>query len=158
MASCDVCDEWFYDRDDRNEHVDDYDHFIECDTCPKQFYTQQSCNQHMRAVNHFPFECDGCYRTFPSISDKEDHMHAVGHWPHYCYDCRRPFKNANNLQQVQRNLFFFLPKSGRHILLFNSANVQSSSSIATPNYIEVAKYLAHSAGLALSPLVAFPII
>ncbi|KAL5342499.1 hypothetical protein BJX70DRAFT_410019 [Aspergillus crustosus] len=82
MWECEYCDEPFYNRGDFEDHLDDYDHWVECETCPRSFYTHQSCNQHMNTLDHWAprYDCETCTKVFLTQNAANQHMNVIGHW------------------------------------------------------------------------------
>ncbi|OOQ90548.1 zinc finger protein [Penicillium brasilianum] len=104
MYECDYCDVEFSDRDELDEHLDDYDHWAECETCDREFRSIQASHQHMDALSHWKprIPCGTCDKVFFSQAAADQHMNALGHYRNYCKDCDRHFDNENNLR-MHRN-------------------------------------------------------
>ncbi|KAJ5655950.1 hypothetical protein N7507_007900 [Penicillium longicatenatum] len=104
MYECATCTDDFYYREDCDEHMDEYHHWIECDTCNSVFRSQRACDQHMNALDHHApqFECETCTRRFGSQKAVNQHMNTLDHWETFCVPCGREFRNSNNLR-MHRN-------------------------------------------------------
>ncbi|KAJ5777560.1 hypothetical protein N7520_000806 [Penicillium odoratum] len=103
MYECATCEDTFYSRDECDEHMDDYDHWVECDSCDRTFRSQRACDQHMDALDHHRlFECETCTSQFRSQAGVERHMRELDHWSTYCVPCDREFNSENNLR-MHRN-------------------------------------------------------
>ena len=76
----------------------------ECDACSDVFFDEDERDDHMNDLDHWRWDCETCSRQFASVGAQEQHMDALGHWKHYCKLCQRHFVNANNLRMVSREV------------------------------------------------------
>ncbi|KAL5000779.1 hypothetical protein BDV10DRAFT_161374 [Aspergillus recurvatus] len=108
MYECETCSETFYDPYDRDDHMDEHDHWPECETCPRAFRTQRACNQHMDDTGHWAprYECETCTRVFRSPNAAHQHMNSTGHWaPKWpCETCTKKFHTQAAAEQHMKSL------------------------------------------------------
>lgn len=101
MFECASCDYEFYNEQDCDNHMEDYDHWAECETCDRQFRSERAAEQHMDALDHWAlYKCETCTREFGSEAALDQHMRAKKHFERYCPDCDREFSNSNGLHMV----------------------------------------------------------
>ncbi|KAJ5333021.1 zinc finger protein [Penicillium brevicompactum] len=102
MFECDYCTDTFYEEEDCDEHMDEYNHWVrvECETCDRRFRSQNACQQHMNATNHHKPKhgCDTCTKMFFTSQAAMQHMQASGHRKNFCQPCNRQFMNENNFR------------------------------------------------------------
>src|ERR1700761_7387566 len=103
MWECNGCSKRFHTQWEKNDHMDDNDHWDPdyfCPLCNRPFASLGAMEQHQQAVNHWKFECETCTRTFKYSNDCNEHMRAHSHFRNYCQDCDRNFINENALKMV----------------------------------------------------------
>ncbi|KAI9689644.1 MAG: hypothetical protein M1820_010142, partial [Bogoriella megaspora] len=114
MFVCGTCEDVFYDREDFEEHLDDFGHWIECETCTRTFTNCHASHQHMNALGHWApvFECESCNREFRSQHAANQHMNAAGHWKPKvpCEMCGKLFYTDHQASQHMNAVGHWAPK------------------------------------------------
>ncbi|KAL4902306.1 hypothetical protein BDW74DRAFT_186870 [Aspergillus multicolor] len=128
MYECEYCNDTFSLRDDLDDHLDDYDHWVERETCNRDFRSHQACDQHMDATEHWApsWPCETCDATSYSQSAMVQHMNALGHYRNYCKACDRHFQNENNLRA---HLNFKLHRGRPTLCPFCKSNYTTASGL-----------------------------
>ncbi|POR35531.1 hypothetical protein TPAR_04237 [Tolypocladium paradoxum] len=112
MYECETCTDAFYNREDVEDHMDDYGHWPKCETCPRTFRTQRACDQHMNDTGHWAprFDCETCTKDFGSQNAANQHMTAVGHWAPKipCETCAEKFFTQQAANQHMQDLAHYI--------------------------------------------------
>ncbi|KAF2454907.1 putative zinc finger protein [Lineolata rhizophorae] len=139
MYECDMCSATFWTKYDREDHLNDWDHWIECETCDRAFSTQRACNQHMNATDHWAprYECETCPAEFRTQGAANQHMNARGHWaPSWpCETCSKMFHSeaAASKEEVDKHMTraghfkTYCPSCDKHFMNENNLRMHLNS-------------------------------
>lgn len=105
---CFTCTDIFWSQDDRDGHMDEYDHWPRCETCSRTFQSRSACHKHMSNVDHWAprFECETCTREFRSQNAANQHMSSLGHWAPKipCETCSKKFHTQSAADKHMKDL------------------------------------------------------